>query len=166
MTPIFYANSLDKKDGYVFNVLTAILQIHRTEPLSSDVLAFLTGQEEIGTACKKVQEASRFLPVNLVAPPFYMRKDPLPYQICHVCLEPFFRIIISTFFLWKIFHNAQQRREAGRPEREAPCKCYRLYLGKHFYSLSKITVPEILRSNLAVVLLELLSIGLRQINQL
>ncbi|EJW76384.1 hypothetical protein WUBG_12708, partial [Wuchereria bancrofti] len=31
---IFYANSLDKKDDdYVFNVLTTVLQIHRTEPL-------------------------------------------------------------------------------------------------------------------------------------
>lgn len=45
--------------------------------------------------------------------------------------------------------SATQR--AGRAGREAPGKCYRLYSEKHFNSLSKVTVPEILRSNLAMV---------------
>uniref|UniRef100_A0AAF5PKB9 RNA helicase n=1 Tax=Wuchereria bancrofti TaxID=6293 RepID=A0AAF5PKB9_WUCBA len=199
---IFYANSLDKKDDdYVFNVLTTVLQIHRTEPLSSDVLAFLTGQEEIETACKKVQEASRLLPGDLVALPLYAGLPPSaqmrvfePAGIPHIrkvifatniaetsITIPGVRIIVDsgkikvkTFLpdrhidILRVENISQcsATQRAGRAGREAPGKCYRLYSEKHFHSLSKITVPEILRSNLAVVLLELLRIGLRRIKSL
>ncbi|VIO88780.1 Uncharacterized protein BM_BM5583 [Brugia malayi] len=199
---IFYANSLDKKDDdYVFNVLTTVLQIHRTEPLSSDVLAFLTGQEEIETACKKVQEASRLLPGDLVALPLYAGLPPSaqmrvfePAGIPHTrkvifatniaetsITIPGVRIIVDsgkikvkTFLpdrhidILRVENISQcsATQRAGRAGREAPGKCYRLYSEKHFHSLSKITVPEILRSNLSVVLLELLRIGLRRIKSL
>lgn len=184
---IFYANSLDKKDDdYVFNVLTTVLQIHRTEPLSSDVLAFLTGQEEIETACKKVQEASRLLPGDLVALPLYAGLPPSaqmrvfePAGIPHTrkvifatniaetsITIPGVRIIVDsgkikvkTFLpdrhidILRVENISQcsATQRAGRAGREAPGKCYRLYSEKHFHSLSKITVPEILRSNLSVV---------------
>ncbi|CAG9534666.1 unnamed protein product [Cercopithifilaria johnstoni] len=199
---IFYANSLDKKDDdYVFNVLTVVLQIHRTEPLSSDVLAFLTGQEEIETACKKVQEASKLLTGGLVALPLYAGLPPsaqmrvfepasTPYtrkiifatNIAETSITiPGVRIIVDsgkikvkTFLpdrhidILRVENISQcsATQRAGRAGREAPGKCYRLYSEKHFHSLSKMTVPEILRSNLAVILLELLRIGLRRIKSL
>uniref|UniRef100_A0A1I7W244 RNA helicase n=1 Tax=Loa loa TaxID=7209 RepID=A0A1I7W244_LOALO len=199
---IFYANSLDKKDDdYVFNVLTAVLQIHRTEPLSSDVLAFLTGQEEIETACKKVQEASKLLTGGLIALPLYAGLPPsaqmrvfepasVPYtrkiifatNIAETSITiPGVRIIVDsgkikvkTFLpdrhidILRVENISQcsATQRAGRAGREAPGKCYRLYSEKHFHSLSKVTIPEILRSNLAVVLLELLRIGLRRIKSL
>uniref|UniRef100_A0A0R3RR05 RNA helicase n=1 Tax=Elaeophora elaphi TaxID=1147741 RepID=A0A0R3RR05_9BILA len=199
---IFYANSIDKKDDdYVFNVLTTVLQIHRTEPLSSDVLAFLTGQEEIETACRKVQEASKLLSGGLVVLPLYAglppaaqmrvfepanvpctRKIIFATNIAETSITiPGVRIIIDsgkikvkTFLpdrhidILRVENISQSSatQRAGRAGREAPGKCYRLYSEKHFHSLSKMTVPEILRSNLAVVLLELLRIGLRRIKSL
>ncbi|KAL3989927.1 Helicase associated domain (HA2) family protein [Acanthocheilonema viteae] len=199
---IFYANSLDKKDDdYVFNVLTTVLQIHRTEPLSSDVLAFLTGQEEIETACKKVQEASKLLTGGLIALPLYAGLPPsaqmrvfepvtIPYtrkivfatNVAETSITiPGVRIIVDsgkmkvkTFLpdrhidILRVENISQcsATQRAGRAGREAPGKCYRLYSEKHFHSLPKMTIPEILRSNLAVVLLELLRIGLRRIKSL
>ncbi|VDN29721.1 unnamed protein product [Gongylonema pulchrum] len=75
---VFYANSLDKKDDdYLFNVIATVLQIHRTEPMRSDVLAFLTGQEEIETACKKIEEASKLVTGNIVALPLYANLPPI-----------------------------------------------------------------------------------------
>ncbi|KAM3728495.1 ATP-dependent RNA helicase [Dirofilaria immitis] len=199
---IFYANSLDKKDDdYVFNVLATVLQIHRTEPLNFDVLVFLTGQEEIEIACKKMQEASRLLTGGLIVLPLYAGLPPsaqmrvfepasIPYarkiifatNIAETSITiPGVRIIVDsgkikvkTFLpdrhidILRVENISQcsATQRAGRAGREAPGKCYRLYSEKHFHSLSKATAPEILRSNLAVVLLELLRIGLRRTKSL
>uniref|UniRef100_A0A915PWF0 RNA helicase n=1 Tax=Setaria digitata TaxID=48799 RepID=A0A915PWF0_9BILA len=199
---IFYANSLDKKDDdYVFNVLATVLQIHRTEPLSFDVLAFLTGQEEIETACKKVHEASKLLSGGLIALPLYAglppsaqmrvfeptnladtRKIIFATNIAETSITiPGIRIIVDsgkikvkTFLpdrhidVLRVENISQSSatQRAGRAGREAPGKCYRLYSEKHFHSLPKVTIPEILRSNLAVVLLELFRIGLRRTKSL
>lgn len=62
---------------YFYSLL--ILNLNFTECIfvfSSDVLAFLTGQEEIETACKKVQEASRFLTGGLIVLPLYAGLPP------------------------------------------------------------------------------------------
>ncbi|VDN03069.1 unnamed protein product [Thelazia callipaeda] len=199
---IFYANLLDKNDDdYVFNVLTTVLQIHRSEPLSSDILVFLTGQEEIETACKKVLEASRLLSGGIVALPLYAglppslqmrvfeptesvntRKIIFATNIAETSITiPGIRIIIDSGKI-KVKTFVSDRRidilrvenisqssatqRAGRAGREAPGKCYRLYSEEHFNSLCRTTVPEILRSNLAVVLLELFRIGLRRTKSL
>ncbi|WKY12006.1 hypothetical protein Q1695_003513 [Nippostrongylus brasiliensis] len=56
--------------------------------------------------------------------------------------------------------KAQAVQRAGRAGREAPGKCYRLYPASHFEKLDNASIPEILRSNLAAVLLEMLALGL------
>ncbi|VDO70351.1 unnamed protein product [Haemonchus placei] len=58
--------------------------------------------------------------------------------------------------------KAQAIQRAGRAGREAPGKCYRLYPFRHFEKLEATSVPEVLRSNLATVLLEMLALGLRR----
>ncbi|WKY11964.1 hypothetical protein Q1695_003492 [Nippostrongylus brasiliensis] len=58
--------------------------------------------------------------------------------------------------------KAQAVQRAGRAGREAPGKCYRLYPASHFEKLDNASIPEILRSNLAAVLLEMLALGLRR----
>ncbi|KAK6016534.1 helicase protein, partial [Ostertagia ostertagi] len=58
--------------------------------------------------------------------------------------------------------KAQAIQRAGRAGREAPGKCYRLYPFNHFEKLKATSIPEILRSNLAAVLLEMLALGLRR----
>ncbi|EYC22455.1 hypothetical protein Y032_0017g3360 [Ancylostoma ceylanicum] len=53
-------------------------------------------------------------------------------------------------------------QRAGRAGRDGPGKCYRLYSIECFQKLQPSSVPEILRSNLATVLLEMLAVGLRR----
>ncbi|VDK20000.1 unnamed protein product, partial [Anisakis simplex] len=62
--------------------------------------------------------------------------------------------------------RASATQRAGRAGREAPGKCYRLYPEKHFASLHQTTIPEVLRTNLCTVLLELYRIGLTRLRSL
>jgi len=60
--------------------------------------------------------------------------------------------------------KASAAQRAGRAGRTRPGKCYRLYTEKAFSTgLTDQTFPEILRSNLAVVVLELLKLGVKDI---
>ena len=55
--------------------------------------------------------------------------------------------------------KAQARQRAGRAGREAPGRCYRLYTEETFGDLQENSEPEILRSPLSSVVLELLAMG-------
>ncbi|KAF4594015.1 DEAH-box ATP-dependent RNA helicase prp43 [Pleurotus pulmonarius] len=55
--------------------------------------------------------------------------------------------------------SAQQR--TGRTGRTGPGKCFRLYTEEHFMSLEEETCPEILRSNLSNMVLQLVKLGIR-----
>lgn len=57
--------------------------------------------------------------------------------------------------------QAQAIQRTGRAGREAPGECYRLYTEMDFLSLAPQTVPEIARSSLASVLLQLLGMDLK-----
>ncbi|GBG74498.1 hypothetical protein CBR_g18908 [Chara braunii] len=56
--------------------------------------------------------------------------------------------------------KAQARQRAGRAGREAPGKCYRLYVEEDFSQLEDSTVPEIRRCSLASVILQLKALGI------
>uniref|UniRef100_A0A0N5ASJ3 UTP--glucose-1-phosphate uridylyltransferase n=1 Tax=Syphacia muris TaxID=451379 RepID=A0A0N5ASJ3_9BILA len=199
---LFYGNTIDPKtDDYVFVALSTLMQLHQQEPLSSGVLIFLTGQDEIEIACKKALEASRLLNKELVVFPLYAalspdaqmkvfepfnsanaRKVVISTNIAETSVTiPGIRIVIDsgkvkirTFMSdrridvirLEDISRASAMQRAGRAGREAPGKCYRLYSEKHYNSLEKAVVPEILRSNLATVLLELYRIGMVRINRL
>ena len=51
-------------------------------------------------------------------------------------------------------------QRAGRCGRTGPGTCYRLYSEEDYLSRSEFTLPEILRSNLAEVILQMISLGL------
>jgi HrpA-like RNA helicase len=55
--------------------------------------------------------------------------------------------------------SAQQRM--GRAGRESAGKCYRLYTEESYESMNSFTVPEIQRCNLAEVVLQMLSMGIK-----
>lgn len=57
--------------------------------------------------------------------------------------------------------QAQAIQRTGRAGREAPGECYRLYTEMDYLKLAPQTVPEIARSSLASVLLQLLGMGLK-----
>jgi ATP-dependent RNA helicase DDX35 len=59
--------------------------------------------------------------------------------------------------------KASANQRAGRAGRTAPGKCYRLYTEGDFDDLADSTVPEIQRSNLAQVILQLKALGIDNI---
>ena len=59
--------------------------------------------------------------------------------------------------------KASATQRAGRAGRTKPGKCYRLYTQSTYESLPETTVPEIQRSNLASVILQLKALGIDNI---
>lgn len=59
--------------------------------------------------------------------------------------------------------KSQAWQRTGRAGRESPGICYRLFTQAEFESLPHNTVPEILRSNLASVSLQLIALGVKDI---
>ena len=60
--------------------------------------------------------------------------------------------------------KAQARQRAGRAGRECPGICYRLYTEDSFKALAECSVPEIKRSNLSSVVLNLLAMGISDLS--
>jgi ATP-dependent RNA helicase DDX35 len=59
--------------------------------------------------------------------------------------------------------KASATQRAGRAGRTRPGKCFRLYTEEAFKSLEEATFPEIQRSNLAPVILQLLNLGITNV---
>ncbi|PGH15821.1 hypothetical protein AJ79_02202 [Helicocarpus griseus UAMH5409] len=59
--------------------------------------------------------------------------------------------------------KASATQRAGRAGRTKPGKCFRLYTENSYQSLPEVTVPEIQRSNLAPVILQLKALGIDNI---
>lgn len=61
--------------------------------------------------------------------------------------------------------KAQAAQRAGRAGRESAGVCYRLYTEQQFLQFADHSTPEIMRCNLAAVVLELIAIGVRNIRE-
>ena len=73
------------------------------------------------------------------------------------------RIRVESLLVSPISKASAQQR-AGRAGRTRPGKCFRLYTQKDFMSeLEEQTHPEILRSNLANTVLELIKLGIHDL---
>jgi pre-mRNA-splicing factor ATP-dependent RNA helicase DHX15/PRP43 len=203
---IFYSATPEK--DYLEAAIKTAIHIHTTEPAGSgDILLFLTGEEEIEEACRKLKfemgsrqgksvEYGELRPVPLYSslPPAQQQRifDPAPGPL-RPNGPPGRKIIVSTniaetsltidgivyvidpgFCKQKVYNprirvesllvspisraSAQQR--SGRAGRTRPGKCFRLYTEQAFKSsLEPQTHPEILRSNLASVVLQLKRLG-------
>eukprot|EP00930_Biecheleria_cincta_P012988 TRINITY_DN11806_c0_g1_i1.p1 TRINITY_DN11806_c0_g1~~TRINITY_DN11806_c0_g1_i1.p1 ORF type:complete len:1134 (+),score=256.93 TRINITY_DN11806_c0_g1_i1:114-3515(+) len=86
--PVEILYSKDPEQDYVEAALMTVLQIHLTEP-SGDVLVFLTGQEEIDTACQvlheRMQKLEAMAPPPLIILPVY---SALPSEMQTMIFEP------------------------------------------------------------------------------
>jgi pre-mRNA-splicing factor ATP-dependent RNA helicase DHX15/PRP43 len=182
------------------------LQIHLSEP-EGDILVFLTGEEEIETACAKIKAEGDELirsqgagPLKVV--PLYSSLPPRAQQLIFDSAPPprtpggppGRKVVVSTniaetsltidgivyvidpgFAKQKVYNprirvesllvspiskaSAQQR--AGRAGRTRPGKSFRLYTETAFnQELIEQTYPEILRSNLGSVVLQLKKLGI------
>ncbi|KAG8726496.1 DEAH-box ATP-dependent RNA helicase prp43, partial [Ceratobasidium sp. 414] len=170
--------------------------IHQAED-EGDILVFLTGEEEIEDACRKLRIEAENLggsgkdgPGPLLCVPLYSSLPPAQQQRIFDLPPPGGRkVVVSTniaetsltidgivyvvdpgFSKQKVIRvesllvspiskaSAQQR--AGRAGRTRPGKCFRLYTEKDYIKeLEEQTHPEILRSNLANTVLELVKLG-------
>ena len=204
---VFYTQ--EPEPDYVEAAIRTVLMIHRAED-TGDILLFLTGEEEIEDACRKIkieaddlinQDPDSVGPLSCI--PLYSSLPPQQQQrIFDAAPEsitpkgpPGRKVIISTniaetsltidgivyvvdpgFSKQKVYNprirvesllvspiskaSAQQR--AGRAGRTRPGKCFRLYTEKDFMTeLEEQTYPEILRSNLANTVLELVKLGIK-----
>lgn len=199
---IFYTPEPER--DYLEAAIRTVIQIHLCEP-PGDILVFLTGEEEIEDACKKLaREAMNFgqdagelkcLPLYSTLPPAQQQRifEPAPPpkfpggppgRKCVVStniaetsltidgivyvIDPGFskqkvynpRIRVESLLVSPISKASAQQR-AGRAGRTQPGKCFRLYTEKAFKKeLQPQTYPEILRSNLGSVVLQLKKLGI------
>ena len=204
---VFYTQ--EPEPDYVEAAIRTVLMIHRAED-PGDILLFLTGEEEIEDACRKIkleaddlmnQDPEAVGPVSCI--PLYSLLPPQQQQRIFDAAPsprtpngpPGRKVVVSTniaetsltidgivyvvdpgFSKQKVYNprirvesllvspiskaSAQQR--AGRAGRTKPGKCFRLYTEKDFMSeLEEQTHPEILRSNLANTVLELVKLGIK-----
>lgn len=198
---IFYTPEAEK--DYLEASIRTVVQIHMCEETEGDILLFLTGQEEIDEACKKIQKEVenmgndvgeiKCIPLYSTLPPNLQQRifEPAPPKRENGAIGR--KVVVSTniaetsltidgvvfvidpgFSKQKIFNprvrvesllvtaiskaSAQQR--AGRAGRTKPGKCFRLYTEEAFKKdMIENTYPEILRSNLGSVVLQLKKLG-------
>ncbi|GAA5896499.1 hypothetical protein JCM8208_004215 [Rhodotorula glutinis] len=198
---IFYTP--EPEPDYLEAAIRTVLMIHQAEP-EGDILVFLTGEEEIEDACRKImveadQLGHQFGPLKAV--PLYSSLPPQQQQRIFDKAPaprtpdgpPGRKVVISTniaetsltidgivyvvdpgFSKQKIYNprirvesllvspisKASANQRAGRAGRTRPGKCFRLYTESDFVKeLEEQTYPEILRCNLASVILELKKLG-------
>lgn len=191
---------------YLEAAIRTVVQIHLSEP-EGDILVFLTGEEEIEQACRKIKaevdEQIRQVGCGpLLVVPLYSTLPPAAQQRIFAKAPaarepggaPGRKVVVSTniaetsltidgivyvidpgFAKQKVYNprirvesllvspiskaSAQQR--AGRAGRTRPGKSFRLYTESAFNKeLIEQTYPEILRSNLGSVVLQLKKLGI------
>eukprot|EP00878_Enallax_costatus_P017824 GHUV01018730.1.p1 GENE.GHUV01018730.1~~GHUV01018730.1.p1 ORF type:complete len:646 (+),score=218.95 GHUV01018730.1:558-2495(+) len=202
---IFYTQEPER--DYLEAAIRTVVQIHACEP-PGDVLLFLTGEEEIEDACRKItketqQMGSKVGPVKVL--PLYSTLPPQQQQrIFEPAPPPSVpggpegrKIVVSTniaetsltidgivyvidpgFAKQKVYNprirvesllvspisRASAHQRSGRAGRTRPGKCFRLYTESSFKSdLQEQTYPEILRSNLGNVVLQLKKLGIEDL---
>eukprot|EP00899_Mesostigma_viride_P003739 jgi/Mesvir1/13366/Mv05851-RA.1 len=193
---VFYTQEPER--DYLEASIRTVVQIHLCEE-PGDILLFLTGEEEIEDACKKISREVQNLgdqcgPIKVV--PLYSTLPPAQQQrIFEDAPEgrpggpPGRKIVVATniaetsltidgivyvidpgFAKQKVYNprirvesllvspisRASAKQRAGRAGRTRPGKCFRLYTEQSYLKdLEEQTYPEILRSNLASVVLQL-----------
>ncbi|KAK1867924.1 hypothetical protein I4F81_010421 [Pyropia yezoensis] len=188
-------------DNYVDAAVEQVVKIVADQP-PGDVLVFLTGEEEIDEACRRIRDDIRYLPppacnFPVAVLPLYASLPPreqakvfddpprsrLPDGpvgrkiICatnvaetSLTIDGVVYVVDTGFSKQKVYNprarvesllvspisRASAKQRAGRAGRTRPGTCYRLYTESAFASeLKEATYPEILRSNLGNVVLQL-----------
>jgi len=207
---VFYTQ--EPEPDYVEAAIRTVLYIHQAEE-PGDILVFLTGEEEIEDACRKIKiEADDLsghdptigplmcVPLYSSLPPQQQQRifDPAPKPRKEGG-TPGRKVVVSTniaetsltidgivyvvdpgFSKQKVYNprirvesllvspisKASAAQRAGRAGRTRPGKCFRLYTEKDYVKeLEEQTYPEILRSNLANTVLELVKLGITVSNR-
>uniref|UniRef100_A0A6I8SWR1 ATP-dependent RNA helicase DHX8 n=1 Tax=Xenopus tropicalis TaxID=8364 RepID=A0A6I8SWR1_XENTR len=151
--PVEILYTKEPETDYLDASLITVMQIHLTEP-PGDILVFLTGQEEIDTACEILYERMKSLGPDvpeLIILPVY---SALPSEMQTRIFDP----------APPGSRKAQAKQRAGRAGRTGPGKCYRLYTERAYRDEMLTTnVPEIQRTNLASTVLSLKAMGINDL---
>ena len=193
-------------DDYVDCAVKKVIQIHKEEK-PGDILLFLTGEEEIESACQQIRDGidelgdevgyANVIPIYSTLPPYLQEKifEPPPetnprgikgrkivvatnIAESSITIDGIVYVVDPGFTKQKVFNprgkmeslliniiskeNADQR--AGRAGRTKPGKCFRLYTKESYEKeLKKSSIPEILRSNITSVVLNLLKLGINDL---
>ena len=81
-------------------------------------------------------------------------------SLCHLGYDP--RTGLDMLIVQPV-SKAQARQRCGRAGRECPGVCYRLYTEDSFKNLVETSTPEIQRSNLSGVILQLLALEIADV---
>ncbi|XP_047439691.1 probable ATP-dependent RNA helicase DHX35 [Mugil cephalus] len=193
---IFY--TVSPVPDYVKATVETVLKIHETED-DGDVLAFLTGQEEVEKVVSLLQDQARtlsrygmkkhlrILPMYSGLPyadqmkvferaPSSVRKIVVATNIAEtsITINGILFVIDCAFVKLRAYNprtaieslvvtpisKASASQRAGRAGRNRPGKCFRLYTEEDFEKLPASTVPEMQRTNLAPVILQLKALGI------
>ncbi|TKR77701.1 hypothetical protein L596_018623 [Steinernema carpocapsae] len=199
---IFYTPEPER--DYLDAAIRTVTQIHMCEEVEGDLLLFLTGQEEIEEACKRIKREIdnmgdqvgelKCIPLYSSLPPNMQQRifDSAPPnkpngQISRKCvvstniaetsltIDGVVYVIDPGFSKQKVFNprirvesllvcsisKASAMQRSGRAGRTKPGKCFRLYTEKAYKNeMQDQTYPEILRSNLGTVVLQLKKLGI------
>uniref|UniRef100_A0A8C7HI65 Probable ATP-dependent RNA helicase DHX35 n=1 Tax=Oncorhynchus kisutch TaxID=8019 RepID=A0A8C7HI65_ONCKI len=193
---VFY--TVSPVPDYVKATVETVLKIHETED-DGDVLAFLTGQEEVEKVVSLLQEQARalgrlgmkkylkVLPMYAGLPytdqmkvfertPPTVRKVVVATNIAEtsITINGIVFVIDCAFVKLRAYNpctaieslvvtpisKASASQRAGRGGRNRAGKCFRLYTEEDFEKLPASTVPEMQRTNLAPVILQLKALGI------
>ncbi|XP_072657120.1 probable ATP-dependent RNA helicase DHX35 isoform X3 [Canis lupus baileyi] len=193
---IFYLQS--PVPDYIKSTVETVMKIHQTEG-DGDILAFLTGQEEVETVVSMLIEQARalgrtgmkrhlrVLPMYAGLPSFEqmkvfervsrsVRKVIVATNVAEtsITISGIVYVIDCGFVKLRAYNprttieclvvapvsQASANQRAGRAGRSRSGKCYRLYTEEAFDKLPQCTVPEMQRSNLAPVILQLKALGI------
>uniref|UniRef100_A0A673V3M1 RNA helicase n=1 Tax=Suricata suricatta TaxID=37032 RepID=A0A673V3M1_SURSU len=183
---------------YIKSTVETVMKIHQTEG-DGDILAFLTGQEEVETVVSMLIEQARalgrtgmkrhlrVLPMYAGLPSFEqmkvfervsrsVRKVVVATNVAEtsITISGIVYVIDCGFVKLRAYNprtaieclvvvpvsQASANQRAGRGGRNRSGKCYRLYTEEAFDKLPQCTVPEMQRSNLAPVILQLKALGI------
>lgn len=199
---IFYTPEPER--DYLEAAIRTVIQIHMCEEIEGDILLFLTGQEEIEEACKRLKREidnlgpdvgeMKCIPLYSSLPPNLQQRifEPPPPAKTNGAIGR--KVVVSTniaetsltidgvvfvidpgFAKQKVYNprirvesllvspisKASSQQRAGRAGRTRPGKCFRLYTEKAYKTeMQDQTYPEILRSNLGSVVLQLKKLGI------
>ncbi|XP_040588734.1 probable ATP-dependent RNA helicase DHX35 isoform X1 [Mesocricetus auratus] len=193
---VFYLQS--PVPDYIKATVDTVVKIHQTEG-DGDILAFLTGQEEVETVVSMLIEQARalartgmkkhlrVLPMYAGLPSFEQMKvfERVSHSVrkvivatnvaeTSITISGIVYVIDCGFMKLRAYNprtaieclvvvpvsQASANQRAGRGGRNRSGKCYRLYTEDAFDQLPQSTVPEMQRSNLAPVILQLKALGI------
>ncbi|XP_053527263.1 probable ATP-dependent RNA helicase DHX35 [Artibeus jamaicensis] len=193
---VFYLQS--PVPDYIKSTVETVMKIHQTEG-DGDILAFLTGQEEVETVVSTLIEQARalgrtgmkrhlrVLPMYAGLPSFEQMKvfERVSHSVrkvivatnvaeTSITVSGVVYVIDCGFVKLRAYNprtaieclvvvpvsQASANQRAGRAGRNRSGKCYRLYTEEAFDTLPASTVPEMQRSNLAPVILQLKALGI------